>query len=303
MANSSGIGFPTTNLQKGHTFHDIDEGATYIFIDGDPRLQSSWRLVNGIFSGDPDTSQWGLQQKGATWYNAALGAMRFWTGSAVQSISIAGVISNMYDVRNGLAIQEDFLSGVSTTGQIGSVGFNATNGTVNTFPASEDNHPGIYQRGTGGTINTVASLHLSSATPLLASMQHAITWIVRPNNIDADSTYRAGAMISVATNPPTNGIYFERLGSDTNWFAVTRSGGVETRTDLGISASANFIRLFYNRDATSVKFYVDGTLLATHTSNIPTVAFGPATQVVNLAAASKTLDHDYFDFSISEISR
>lgn len=76
---------------------------------------------------------------------------------------------------------------------------------------------------------------------------------------------------SSASNP-TDGIYFRRQdGAGVgNWFAVTRAGGVETATDTtiaGISGYAHFeIEV---TSTTQVKFYINGTLRATHTTNIP----------------------------------
>ncbi len=78
----------------------------------------------------------------------------------------------------------------------------------------------------------------------------------------------------IATDP-ANGAYFRALTAG-NWIAVTRSGGVETATDTGVAVSAvNYqtLRIEIN-DATNVKFLINNTIVATHTTNIPAVDLG-----------------------------
>lgn len=66
---------------------------------------------------------------------------------------------------------------------------------------------------------------------------------------------------------PSDGIYFRQIAAG-NWFAVTRVGAVETATDTGIVQSTTF-RLFRIRcRAGIVNFYIDGVLVATHTTNL-----------------------------------
>lgn len=69
------------------------------------------------------------------------------------------------------------------------------------------------------------------------------------------------------------GAYF-RYNDSVNagrWQAVTRQGGVETATDTGVAADLLFsiFEIRVNSDATSVGFYINGTLVATHATNIP----------------------------------
>ena len=69
-------------------------------------------------------------------------------------------------------------------------------------------------------------------------------------------------------------IYFryDRLTS-ANWLAISESGSTETSTDTGIAVSAGTevdLQFVINSDATSVGYYIDDVLVATHTTNIPT---------------------------------
>ncbi len=68
-------------------------------------------------------------------------------------------------------------------------------------------------------------------------------------------------------------IGFEELGNaDTNWFAITRLSSSETRTDTGIACTggANVWHDFEVdvSDNGRIKFYIDGILVAEHTTHI-----------------------------------
>lgn len=57
-----------------------------------------------------------------------------------------------------------------------------------------------------------------------------------------------------------------------NWFLETRSGGVSTNVDTGIALDNAWHVLEVRASPTSVTAYIDGTLRATSTTNIPTVS-------------------------------
>lgn len=90
----------------------------------------------------------------------------------------------------------------------------------------------------------------------------------------------SGALFE-STNP-ADGIYFRRTGS--TWKAITRAGGSETETDTGVSASDTTRRTFriaVSGGGASVDFYIDGTLEATHSTNIPSAELGIAISTGN----------------------
>jgi len=61
-------------------------------------------------------------------------------------------------------------------------------------------------------------------------------------------------------------------GASANWRAVTTDSATRTFTDTGVAVNAGaFIKLkiVVNANASSVGFYIDNTLVATHTTNIP----------------------------------
>jgi hypothetical protein len=87
-------------------------------------------------------------------------------------------------------------------------------------------------------------------------------------------TSRVGFLDSVSTEP-TDGAYFRYTDSVNGgeWQAVTRSNGVETATDTNIAPVADTWHLMtidVNAGGTSVVFAIDGSTVATNTTNIPT---------------------------------
>lgn len=78
------------------------------------------------------------------------------------------------------------------------------------------------------------------------------------------------------TNPfatPTNGIYFYSTGTGALQ-AITRASASQTATTTSVTpdgATEYTLRIEVSGDGTSVAFYVNDTLEATHTTNIPTV--------------------------------
>jgi hypothetical protein len=85
-----------------------------------------------------------------------------------------------------------------------------------------------------------------------------------------------------------------------NWKCYTRGAGVTTRTNTSIAVVAGTwykLRIDINAAANSVTFYINDTLVATHSSNIPTSLIGM--NVINLITKSagitaRTMLTDYF---------
>jgi hypothetical protein len=76
------------------------------------------------------------------------------------------------------------------------------------------------------------------------------------------------------TGTPAEGAYF-RYSDDVNggdWECVTVTGSTETLTDSNVAVTANTynkLRVEVNAAGSEAKFYVDGNLVATHTTNMP----------------------------------
>lgn len=219
---------------------------------------------------------------------------------------VSATMTNFYDYKTGFRFQDEFFSGNVTVGSVGNLGWSVGGGVATTAPLSEANHPGIIQRSTGSTAGQFAYLLLPFTQGNLLAGTLDMTFIVRLNTNDSDTTTRIGAMYLINTTP-TDGLYFEKLAADTNWFYVTRAASTQTgsRTDTGIAVSTGWITMRIVRtDDTSVAFYLNGTLIGTQTANIPTAqGTSPGLQIVNAANAIKTIDIDYFEMIRTGMTR
>lgn len=207
-------------------------------------------------------------------------------------------------------LRDDFMTGDATNAGVGELGWALIGGGNTQLRAGESGHPGIVRRLTGATSGTYASLMLSNVIgsdgPLLVSEQFEMTFVLRPNNTGADVDYRIGLTGVPVNNPPTNGIYFERLAADTNWFVVTRASDVQTRTDTGVAISNAAFASFHIRriDASTIGFRLDSGTEITHTTNIPSgVTLNIFAAVNNNVAATRTFDLDYFSLLVAGLSR
>lgn len=74
----------------------------------------------------------------------------------------------------------------------------------------------------------------------------------------------------------TDGVYFQYLRTTSvNWLCCCANNSVRTKTDSGVAvAAASWLKLkiIVNAAGTAAMFYVNGTLVATVTTNIPTAA-------------------------------
>lgn len=209
----------------------------------------------------------------------------------------------LYPYQTGFSLQEEFFSGTTTSGTVGLLGMGVGSGTTSQ-QTSEPNRPGIVRRDTSAVINTitVTQLYPHSSAVFASNLPHNIIWIARLNTNDAETSVRLGSGNSVIGDPPGTGIYFEKDDADTNWFCVTESGG-RTRTDSGVAVNTNFNVFEYRRLSASVEFYLNGVLVCTNTATLPTALVNPFTQIINSAAASKTMDMDYFEVNVQGMTR
>lgn len=94
----------------------------------------------------------------------------------------------------------------------------------------------------------------------------------------------------------THSAYFSYLaGTDTNWQCKTSDGSTTNTTDSGVAVTddgtvAYTLKIVVEGGGTTYKFYINGTLVQTHTTTLPTVTTDTAVvQVVRtLGAVAKT---------------
>lgn len=208
--------------------------------------------------------------------------------------------SPLYPYRSTMMQQDDFITG-NGSGSWGVLGWTSA-GTLS-VQGSETNRPGILRIDTGAVSGTQARISYSNSGAIDPAAASTTIWATRLNTNDANTTLRIGLGNSVATSPPGNGIYFEKLDADTNWFCVTRAAAVQTRTDSGIAVNTSFNTFSMTRNSSGALFYLNNALVCTHTTNIPTQFISPYVFIINSAAAAKTVDVDYFQIMMNSLVR
>ncbi len=211
--------------------------------------------------------------------------------------------SALYNYRSGVQLQDDFITGSTTSGTVGALGW-GTGGTITSMTSTAAN-PGQIQLDTSAVSGTISRLNGFGSFPVWMANAIDLTWILKVGTNDANTTIRAGLTNNWAGNPATDGIYFEKADADTNWFAVTRASSTETpRSDTGVAVGTSaFVAFRIVRSTSSATFYINGARVATKTTNLPAVAGGPGVMIINSAAAAKTIIADYFEITISGLSR
>lgn len=134
-----------------------------------------------------------------------------------------------------------------------------------------------------------------------------LTYITSLKNtfaVNIEAILRFGLQDGQINNDPASGIYFRAVGTG-NWYAVTRAINIETSTNCGIAQSTSYkqFKITSNSTGTSISFYIDGVLVATHTTNIPTDQLFPQYQIESTTLNNYGLDVDYFYLKVTGLTR
>ena len=100
---------------------------------------------------------------------------------------------------------------------------------------------------------------------------------------------------------PASGIYamfrFSTAASDTHWQCITKDGTTQTIVDSGITPAINTMVVFaivFDDSAPNVKFYINGVLVATITTHLPTSGTNLAIEGTNTCFTSTTSNGFWF---------
>jgi len=147
---------------------------------------------------------------------------------------------------------------------------------------------GILRESTGATVNSHTIVNTQDTCPCDPSKEFKLkfvraklyqtTYILRRLGLYRDSN---------------NYIWFElneSSGGSANWFAISCSGGSSTSVDTGVSADTPAHTFEIIRTSSGLEFYIDDSLVATITDNIPTLCLDIHLYLENLEAADKYTD-------------
>lgn len=220
----------------------------------------------------------GSWNQGSPFCNNPLKGWQIWADFGGNTGSLGdAMLSNVSGTGAATAIDQ-----ITATNQFGRGRINC--GTTNTGRASWETSMLVLAIGAGPVYWSIKDLKLGS----LSTATDTYTW-------------RAGFLSGTASEP-TDGIYFRYTDGATgaHFRAVTRSGGVETDTDTGVVADTNNhkFEITVNAAGTSVIFKIDGSTVATVTTNIPTgtghaVGMSPMSIVKSVGTTNVNIFCDY----------
>ena len=215
-----------------------------------------------------------------------------------------GVPGAMGDPSNTCQVEE-FLSGGSTSGTIGALGW-TTNVSVS---ATRDgaNAPGVLRLLTisGGT--AYLSLEADTSSPagsIFPNMPFDVTWIFRRQTPAVPTIFRMGFVSDVAGHAPADGLYFDGQtdGSGTlRWVAMTRAAGVENPTETGIVDDNTYHRFRIRRTSGGeTEYLIDNVQVALHPSAIDTAV---SLNLVLQVSSGTAVMNDFVSLCFSGLNR
>ena len=186
------------------------------------------------------------------------------------------------------------------------------NGGFQTNTGATDG-PGIYNTETHTATNGASGLSgsLSYVFSQFARLSFAANMRIVTALADGVNSYRIligfnssnGATDSGLTR--SAGLYYSNANA--NWQAITYNASVGTTTDTGIAAVADgSYQTFCVRanGTSSVQFLINGAIVATHTTNIPSSTVTPYVAIAKSAGTtSRVMRLDYIRFSGSGNAR
>ena len=186
------------------------------------------------------------------------------------------------------------------------------------------NHPGLRRIQTGTTATNQAELQTTAAAAgsMPWSSFFDVIWVFNGVQTDANTKHRIGLSNDAGGDPPTDGVYLERLTTDTNWFMVVMASSSPTRHDTGIAHGTGWFTSRFRRiSSTTVGMTLcsgDGCTLSAEvtfcasgctvtSANVPTGTGDADARLIAFVEtatnAAKALMIDYVDRIITGIVR
>ena len=185
------------------------------------------------------------------------------------------VMNDLHDAPSNVCIWSDFTSTIPFT--IVTSGTNASTLTTVTGQNNDD-HVGVARSSTGTTATGRSAITFSPIDTIQFGVGEvrfrAIVKIQTLNNGTDSFEVRVGFSDNTTVNSPTDAVHFVYNAGSLNWICSTLSAGVGLpATDSGVAVVANQwyrMEIIVNDDASEAYYYIDGVLVHTEISNIPT---------------------------------
>lgn len=219
-----------------------------------------------------------------------------------------------FDTKQGFYLFEDFLGDGDQNSFATGYGFmpnasgtGAVCSPTITYP-NRTNQQGVIQLGSGTTATGSSNIRLgdnNAGTLYLGQGIFTMQYFVNIETL-SDATNRFYSIIGANTGSNfanTNGIFFiyDEGGvgnygtASANWKCITRSGTTTvTTTTTPVTASQWYVlRIVVNANASSIEFFINGTSVATHTTNIPTLVTPRVAHIKTVGTTNRNIFCDY----------
>jgi hypothetical protein len=203
------------------------------------------------------------------------------------------------DPISGFLIHEDWINNSSTGNNIFILTGNAGTDNGMIFDSATGAVGQVYlQQDTAGPGYTTLYYGNAYAFGAQSMFFDARSYITALSTVAQEYRAQVGFGDQVDATVFTEGIYFDydRATDGDFWSCKTTSGSVTTKTVTAVAPTAGaYQTLSVAYYGGSVKFYIAGALVATHTTNLTTALIGPKIRIVKtVGATARRLVTDFF---------
>ena len=224
-----------------------------------------------------------------------------------------------------ISLRDEFAGGEFVTGRLGELGWqfdSPAGATIGREINLGTGRVGAVVRGTGVTSTTRTRLYLPnpltySIIPLFDphdwfEVSFILKFLSTANVRTRLGIFQIAVPGASTDDPPAQGIYFEHLDTDTNWFAVCRKDDTQTRTNTNKAMDTSFHKFTIRRkkpgdtSAGTIQFVIDDdeTNAIDISTNLPVfTAGGVMVFIVNTTGVTKEFTIDTFDLRVIPNSR
>jgi hypothetical protein len=199
--------------------------------------------------------------KNSSFYNRSLGGVQYFTDFD-SSTKYDKLVSSTGGVAASVARLNNFVPN-QTANQIGIAQYQTGTSTTGwALHITEQSANAMQFQFGGGTWMYESYIQVD----ILSAATNRFRFISGFGNVANSGAETNGAFFTYDEGGVSNGTI-----ASPNWQCVTTVGAVRTLTTTSVAVTTTWtkLRIIVNADATEVKFYIDGTLVATHTTNIP----------------------------------
>ena len=258
---------PNHLIILGYVIHaHITQGSIFVKVDNGYELDELHNVKittpanRDVLTYTSATDIW----ENTSFYNLAVGGVQYFNDfdSSFTLDKLQSVVSG------GTTIRANAIIANQTSNQVGICTYATSTAATNyAMHISESNSSGQQFQFGGGTWLYESYI----AVETLSNVTNRFRFQTGFGDLATASNDNNGAIIIYDEGGTANGTI-----ASANWQCVTSNNGVRTLTTTSVPVTTNWVklRIIVNADATSITYFIDGSLVATHTTNIPTYALG-----------------------------